>query len=76
MRLRDLPVIGYVVEAGADDRVFDSLLFVGPLVIGVIALLGRSLFTEVLSVTYLAAFVTYTLYRGVQKQLLNSTDGR
>ena len=76
MRLRDLPVVSNVVEAGADDRVFDSLLFAGPFIIGVIALLGRSLFTEGVAVAYLAAFVTYTLYRGVQEHLTNSTNRR
>jgi hypothetical protein len=76
MRLRDLPVVSNVVDSGADDRVFDSLLLLGPVVIGVVALVGRSLFTEALAVTYLAAFVTYTLYRGIRGQFLDSTDGR
>ncbi len=67
MRLRDLPAVSYVFEAGADDLVFDSLLLVGPLVIGSIVVLERSLFTEVLAVVYLAVFVTYVLYRGVQE---------
>ena len=30
MMLRDLPVVSYVFEAGADDRIFDSLLLIGP----------------------------------------------
>jgi hypothetical protein len=55
-----------VFEAGADDRVFDSLLLTGPLVIGLIAVLGRSLVTEAVAIAYIAAFVGYTLYRGVR----------
>lgn len=76
MKLVDLPVVSNVVEAGADDRVFDSLLLGGPLVIGLIVVLERSLFTEALAVVYIAVFVTYTLYRGVQEHFLNSPDDR
>ncbi|WP_424005536.1 hypothetical protein ACOZ4I_19400 (plasmid) [Haloarcula salina] len=74
MKLRDIPVITYVFEVGADDRIFDSLLLVGPLVIGLIVVLGRSLFTEALAIVYLAVFVTYTLYQGIQEESPTSTD--
>lgn len=67
MKLRNLPIVSYVFEAGADDRIFDSLLLIGPLVIGLIVLLKRSLFTEVLAVAYIAVFITYTLYQGIQE---------
>ncbi|SIR68225.1 hypothetical protein SAMN05421858_3321 [Haladaptatus litoreus] len=67
MKVQDIPVISYVFEAGADNRVFDSLLLVGPLVIGVIVVVERSLFTEALAVAYIAVFVAYTLYQGFQK---------
>lgn len=67
MKLREIPVISYGFDAGADDRVFDSLLLVGPLVIGVVVLLKRSLFTEALAVAYIAVFLTYALYQGVQE---------
>lgn len=66
MTLGDLPIVSTVFEAGADDRIFDSLLLLGPLVIGLVIVLNRSLVTEVLAVTYLGAFVTYVLYRGVR----------
>jgi len=66
MRSRDIPVVSAVAEAGADDRIFDSLLLVGPLVIGMIVVLGRSPVTEAVAIAYIAAFVVYTLYRGVQ----------
>lgn len=64
MNIGDLPVVSNVFEAGADDRVFDSLLLIGPLVIGLVIVLGRSLVTEALAVTYIGAFVAYVLYRG------------
>lgn len=66
MRLRTLPVVSSVLEAGADDRVFDTLLLVGPLVIGVIVVLDRSVVTEALAVAYIAVFVTYVLYHGIR----------
>jgi len=67
MKSRDIPVVSAVFEAGADDRVFDSLLLIGPLVIGLIVVLGRSLVTEVVAVVYIALFVGYTLYRAIRK---------
>ena len=66
MRISDLPFVSAVFEAGADDRVFDSLLLVGPLVIGLIVVLGRSLVTETVAIAYIAVFVGYTLYRAVR----------
>ena len=65
MMPRDLPVVSAVVEAGADDRIFDSLLLIGPLVIGLIVILGRSLVTEAVAIVYIATFVGYTLYRAI-----------
>ena len=67
MMLRDLPVVSAVVEAGADDRIFDLLLLIGPLVIGLIVLLGRSFVTEAVAVVYIAVFVGYTLYRAIRE---------
>lgn len=67
MKLGDLPVFSYVLGAEADTRVFDSLLLVGPLVIGLVAILGRSLVTEVLAVVYIAVFVTQALYQGTRQ---------
>ena len=66
MRPRDVPVVGTVVEAGADDRVFDALLLAGPVVIIVVAALGRSPLTVALAAAYIVAFVTYTLSLGVR----------
>ncbi|PSP91729.1 hypothetical protein BRC87_02270 [Halobacteriales archaeon QS_4_66_20] len=67
MMPRDLPVVSAVVEAGADDRIFDSLLLIGPLVIGLIVILGRSLVTEAVAIVYIATFVGYTLYRAIRE---------
>ena len=67
MMPRDLPVVSYVFEAGADDRIFDSLLLIGPLVIGLIVLLGRSFVTEAVAVVYIAVLVGYTLYGAIRE---------
>lgn len=67
MRLRDLPIISDVINAGPDEQVFNSLLLFGPLIIGLIAVFDRSSITEALAVMYIAVFVTYVLYRGVQE---------
>lgn len=66
MNLRTLPVVSAVIEAGPQDRVFDALLLLGPFVIGVIVLLGRSLPTKTLAVVYLWTFVASTVYRWVR----------
>lgn len=62
----NVPLISSIFEAGAEDRVFDSLLLVGPLVISLIAVLDRSVLTEGLAVGYIAVFVMSVLYRGIQ----------
>lgn len=67
MKLTEIPLLAAVLESGADDRVFDSLLLLGPLVIVFVAILGRSLLTEAIALTYVGTFVAYVLYRGVRK---------
>ncbi|GAB7012845.1 hypothetical protein [Halolamina salina] len=67
MRLDDIPLVFDVFDAGPDDRVFDSLLLIGPPVVALIVVLGRSLLTEGLAVAYIAVFVAYVLYQAVRK---------
>lgn len=74
MKLRSVPGVSDLFEAGADDRVFDSLLFVGPLVIGLIVVLNRSVATEALAVAYIAVFVIYSLYRGLRENTGRMSD--
>jgi len=66
MTLRDVPVVGDLLEAGAEDRVFDVLLLGGPLLILVIAIVGRSPLTSGGAIIYLLSFSSYILYRGAQ----------
>lgn len=62
MTLDDVPAITWVREAGPDDLVFDSLLMTGPVVLVLLALLGRSLITTAIAVCYLGVFCVYTAY--------------
>ena len=63
MTLHDLPLPGSVRAFGADDRAFDLLLLCGPLVVLLIGLLGRSSWTELVAVAYVAAFVGTVVHR-------------
>lgn len=67
MRSTDVPIVAHVRESGPNDRVYDALLLSGPLVIVVIAALGRTLPTRVLAVSYIVLLVVYILLRGVQE---------
>jgi hypothetical protein len=62
----DLPVVSTVFDSGADDRVFDTLLLIGPLVILLVAAAGRTVVTELLVTAYLAVFIGHTLYLGTK----------
>ncbi|SFS91628.1 hypothetical protein SAMN04488556_3336 [Halostagnicola kamekurae] len=64
MKIGDLPYVGDPFEGGAEDQVFDSLLLLGPVIIVLIAVDGRSPLTTTVAVAYLLSFVSYVLYRG------------
>lgn len=62
MRISRIPLLAQIRNTGADDRVFDALLFVGPVVIVLIRIIGRSILTGALALAYLAVFLGYILY--------------
>jgi hypothetical protein len=66
MNPRDLPVLSSIIEAGTQDRFFDGLLLLGPLVVTVVAVLGRSRLTESVAAAYLVVFIGYVLYSTVE----------
>lgn len=68
MKLGDLPVIEQVFESGAKDRVFDGLLLLGPIVIGTVAVFGRSILTVGIAVAYLGVFVLHVLENGLARR--------
>ncbi|MFB6183675.1 MAG: hypothetical protein ABEI96_03895 [Haloarculaceae archaeon] len=51
-------------EYGADDRVFDWLIVYGVAQVVLIALVGRTLPTELLAGAYVCTFLLTLLYRG------------
>lgn len=65
MNLSDLPVVGRFHEWGADEVVYDLLLLLGPALVLVIAVLGRTPVTVGLTALYIASFVGYALSRAV-----------
>jgi len=67
MQLEDIPVVGPLLNAGADDRVFDALLVLGPVIIIAIALLGRNTASVALAVAYTAGFTVYIGYKAIRR---------
>ncbi|ELY79815.1 hypothetical protein [Natrinema pallidum] len=65
MKLSELPIVEEVFESGANDRVFDSLLLIGPVLIAGIAIVGRSTVTTGIAIAYVLFFVAYVGYRGI-----------
>ena len=65
MNVGDLPVVGRFHEWGAEEVAYDLLLLCGPLVVLVIAVLGRGPVTIGLTALYIASFVGYALSRAV-----------
>jgi len=66
MKLHDVPVVASVVEAGADDSILDALLLLGPVVVVLVVLFGRTVVTEGVALAYIGVLVGHTLYRGVE----------
>ena len=57
-------LVSLLDEAGPGDRVFNVLLLLGPAVIVLLAILGRTAFTVALVGMYLFAFLGYVTYKG------------
>lgn len=56
----------WLSEFGGEDRVFDWLIVAAPLLLFVIAFLGRTLVTKGLAGGYITVFLGYIVYRGVR----------
>lgn len=65
MTPRSLPLIRFLNEAGPDDRVFDGMLLAGPIIIVIIAIVGRTNLTSGLVWLYIIAIFGYVLYKGL-----------
>jgi len=73
MQLEDIPVIGSLLAAGADDHVFDALLVLGPVIIIAITLLGRTRASITLAVAYTVGFSVYIGYKGIRRTSVRKT---
>lgn len=65
MKLSELPVLKQVFNSGAQDRVFDGLLLLGPPVVLLVAVAGRSIVTVGIASGYILSFVLYVLFKTV-----------
>ncbi len=58
-----IPGVRRLQSVGSDDSVFDMLILSGILLLGIVALFGRSLVTETAAIAYLLFFFSYTPYK-------------
>jgi hypothetical protein len=68
MKPENLPYVGAVFRFGARDRVLDSILLAGPVVVLAMAAFGRNLVTVALAALYVLSFVAYVAYKGIYRQ--------
>lgn len=62
-----IPVIGPLIASGTGNRVFDTFMLLGPVIIVLAALLGRNPVTTALAGAYIGGFVGYVGYRGMSR---------
>ena len=67
MNAADVPVFGVLFRLRARERMFDALVLLGPVLVALIALLGRNVLTTALAACYVLAFVGYVGYRGIDR---------
>jgi hypothetical protein len=68
MNPENLPYVGAVFRFGARDRVLDTILLAGPVVVLAIVLLGRNPVTTILAGLYVLSFACYVVYNGVHRR--------
>ncbi|MDR5655821.1 hypothetical protein RH831_01310 [Halodesulfurarchaeum sp. HSR-GB] len=61
-----IPIVETVFEVGAQDRLFDGLLLIGPVLLALIAVVGRTPLTMALAGGYIAAFLLHIGHRYVR----------
>lgn len=76
MNPADLPFVRQIRDWGPDDRVFDTLLLLGPIVVVLIATAGRNLVTEAVAVAYIAAFVGYVCSKALRDRKRRNRGGK
>lgn len=66
MNPENLPIVGMVFRYGAYDRVLDSILLFGPVVILSFVIFGRNPITTIVAGLYIFLFFGYVLYNGLR----------
>ncbi|RBI61073.1 hypothetical protein DMJ13_15185 [halophilic archaeon] len=66
MNPENVPFVGAVFRFGARDRVLDSILLLGPVVILAFVILGRNILTKTVTGLYILSFAGYVLYKGIR----------
>lgn len=64
MNLQNLPLGEQIGEFGAGDPIFDVLMLIGPVIIGMIGIVGRTPLSRAIASGYLVFFVSYIIYKG------------
>lgn len=72
MNPASIPVVGRVFEMGASDPVFDSLLLGGPVVVLLIALLGRTPIVQALAIGYIVSFLAKIAHNFIRSSATDS----
>lgn len=62
-----LPLIAWLSEASPGDPIFDSLMILGPILLLVVAIVGRTTATNFLVGIYVASFFVYVIYNGIAR---------
>ena len=73
MNPTEIPLLGSVLRSGARDRVFDAFLLCGPLLVALIAVVGRNPVTTAIAALYVLVFVGYVAYLGLSKTSQRTT---
>lgn len=67
MNPRNLPYVDAVFRFGAQNRVLDTYLLLGPIVILIFVIIGRNSFTVLVTGLYVLSFIAYVLYNGSRR---------
>jgi hypothetical protein len=67
MRANDIVPVAWLTEASPGDPVLDALMILGPVLIAVVAVVGRTTATTVLAGLYVAGFFVYVVYNGIDR---------
>lgn len=68
MNPEEIPFVGAVFRFGARDRVLDTILLLGPVVVLAFAVFGRNLLTTGITGLYILSFIGYVLYKSIRWQ--------